>query len=473
MQASYSGVALPKDGDPIQYSNGTYQVPDNPIIPYIEGDGTGRDIWRASQRVFDAAVEQAYGGKRAVKWFEIFAGEKAYSRFQTWLPDDTVQAARDLRVSIKGPLTTPVGGGIRSLNVTLRQTLDLYSCIRPVRYYQGVPSPVKNPEKLDIVIFRENTEDVYAGIEFKQGTAEQKKFLDFLNNDMLGGTKKKIRQDSGIGIKPISVFGTKRLVRVAIEFALKNKRKSVTLMHKGNIQKFTEGAFREWGYEVAVDEFRGSIITERESWILGNLESNPNLSIEQNAALIEPGLEHAPQKFRDEVYAEVKQVIDKIGTSHGGGKWKKMLLVNDRIADSIFQQVIVRPDEYSVLATSNLNGDYISDACAAQVGGLGIAPGANVGDGYAVFEATHGTAPKYADKDVINPGSVMLSGVMLFDFIGWSEAARLIEDSMERTIQQKFVTYDFERQMQGATKVGTSEFATRMIENMKELSKRS
>jgi isocitrate dehydrogenase len=466
MKSSYNGVALPKDGTPIEYSSGTYQVPDNPIIPYIEGDGTGRDIWRASQRVFDAAVAKAYGGKRAVKWFEIFAGEKAFARFQNWLPDDTVQAARDLRVSIKGPLTTPVGGGIRSLNVTLRQMLDLYSCVRPVRYYQGVPSPVKHPEKLDIVIYRENTEDVYAGIEFKEGTPESKKILDFLNDEMLAGSKKKIREDSGIGIKPISITGTKRLVRAAIAYALKHGRKSVTMMHKGNIQKFTEGAFREWGYEVAVDEFRDAIVTERESWILGNLEAQPGLTIEQNAAMIEPGLEHAPQKFRDEIYAEVKHVIDSIGVSHGQGKWKKKLLVNDRIADSIFQQVIVRPDEYSVLATPNLNGDYISDACAAQVGGLGIAPGANVGDGYAVFEATHGTAPKYADKDVINPGSVMLSGVMLFDFLGWVEAARLIENSLERTIQQKFVTYDFERQMQGATKVGTSEFATRMIENM-------
>ncbi len=466
MKSSYNGVALPKDGTPIEYSSGTYRVPDNPIIPYIEGDGTGRDIWRASQRVFDAAVAKAYGGKRAVKWFEIFAGEKAFARFQNWLPDDTVQAARDLRVSIKGPLTTPVGGGIRSLNVTLRQMLDLYSCVRPVRYYQGVPSPVKHPEKLDIVIYRENTEDVYAGIEFKEGTPESKKILDFLNDEMLAGSKKKIREDSGIGIKPISITGTKRLVRAAIAYALKHGRKSVTMMHKGNIQKFTEGAFREWGYEVAVDEFRDAIVTERESWILGNLEAQPGLTIEQNAAMIEPGLEHAPQKFRDEIYAEVKHVIDSIGVSHGQGKWKKKLLVNDRIADSIFQQVIVRPDEYSVLATPNLNGDYISDACAAQVGGLGIAPGANVGDGYAVFEATHGTAPKYADKDVINPGSVMLSGVMLFDFLGWVEAARLIENSLERTIQQKFVTYDFERQMQGATKVGTSEFATRMIENM-------
>jgi isocitrate dehydrogenase len=466
MQASYSGVALPQDGTPIQYSNGTYQVPDNPIIPYIEGDGTGRDIWRASQRVFDAAVARAYGGERAVKWFEVFAGEKAFARFQNWLPEDTVQAARDLRISIKGPLTTPVGGGIRSLNVTLRQTLDLYACIRPVRYYQGVPSPVKHPEKLDIVIFRENTEDVYAGIEFREGSPEAKKVIDFFNDDMLAGTKKKIREDSGVGIKPISITGTKRLVRAAIEFALKNGRKSVTLMHKGNIQKFTEGAFREWGYNVAVDEFRDAIVTERESWILGNLESNPKLTVEQNAALIEPGLEYASQKFRHEIAAEVKRAIETIGASHGNGRWKQKLLINDRIADSIFQQVIVRPDEYSVLATSNLNGDYISDACAAQVGGLGIAPGANVGDGYAVFEATHGTAPKYADKDVINPGSVILSGVMLFDFIGWSEAARLIESSMEKTIQQKFVTYDFERQMHGATKVGTSEFATRMIINM-------
>jgi isocitrate dehydrogenase len=465
MQESYSGIALPKDGEPIQYSGGKYQVPDNPIIPFIEGDGTGRDIWRASQRVFDAAVQKAYNGKRAVKWFEIFAGEKAFSKFQTWLPDDTVNAARDLRVSIKGPLTTPVGGGIRSLNVTLRQTLDLYSCIRPVRYFRGVPSPVKHPEKLDVVIFRENTEDVYAGIEFREGTPEQKKILEFLNHGLLAG-KKQIRTDSGIGIKPISITGTKRLVRAAIAFALKNGRKSVTLMHKGNIQKFTEGAFREWGYEVAANEFRDAVVTERESWILGNLESKSGLTVEQNAALIEPGLEHAPQAFRDKIYAEVKHTLESIGASHGQGKWKQKLLINDRIADSIFQQVIVRPDEYSVIAAPNLNGDYISDACAAQVGGLGIAPGANVGDGYAVFEATHGTAPKYADKDVINPGSVMLSGAMMFDLLGWGEAARLIESSMEQTIQQKFVTYDFERQMEGATKARTSEFATRMIENM-------
>ena len=466
MQTSYNGLTLPKDGEAIQYANGKYSVPDHPIIPFIEGDGTGRDIWRASQRVFDAAVEKAYGGKRAVKWFEIYAGEKAFREFKNWLPDDSVQAATDFRVSIKGPLTTPVGGGIRSLNVALRQIMDLYACIRPVKYYAGVPSPVKRPEKLDVVIFRENTEDVYAGIEFKEGTADAKKLISFLNDDLLKGGKKRVREDSGVGIKPISITGTKRLVRYAIRHAISNGRKSVTLVHKGNIQKFTEGAFREWGYEVAVEEFRGDVVTERESWILGNVETNPGLTVEQNAALIEPGLEFGNEEFRQQLYAEIKGVLDSIGKSHGSGQWKKKVLINDRIADSIFQQVIIRPEEYSILACPNLNGDYISDACAAQVGGLGIAPGANIGDGYAVFEATHGTAPKYADKDVINPGSVMLSGVMMFEFLGWPEAAKLIESSLEKTIQQKYVTYDFERQMQGATKVKTSEFATRMIGNM-------
>ncbi len=466
MQTSYNGLPLPKDGEAIEYVNGTYNVPNHPIIPFIEGDGTGRDIWRASQRVFDAAVEKAYGGQRSVKWFEIYAGEKAYRQFKTWLPDDSVNAARDLRVSIKGPLTTPVGGGIRSLNVALRQILDLYACVRPVKYYQGVPSPVKHPEKLDVVIFRENTEDVYAGIEFKEGTPDAKRLIDFLNNDMLKNTKKRIREDSGVGIKPISITGTKRLVRKAIQYALQNGRKSVTLVHKGNIQKFTEGAFREWGYEVATQEFRQQTITERESWILGNIESNPEITVEANAALIEPGLEFGSEDFRKELYQEIKRVVDSIGATHGKNKWKQKLLINDRIADSIFQQVIIRPEEYSVLATPNLNGDYISDACAAQVGGLGIAPGANIGDGFAVFEATHGTAPKYADKDVINPGSVMLSGVMLFEFLGWGEAAKLIERSMEQTIQSKHVTYDFERQMPGASKVKTSEFAERMVEAM-------
>jgi isocitrate dehydrogenase len=466
MQTTYNGLELPLDGQPIGYENGQFDVLDHPIIPFIEGDGTGRDIWKASRRVFDAAVENAYSGKRAIRWFEIFAGEKAFRQFGAWLPDDTVAAARDLRVSIKGPLTTPVGGGIRSLNVALRQTLDLYACVRPVKYYQGVPSPVKHPEKLDIVIYRENTEDVYAGIEFKQGSADAARLIDFLNNDLLKGGKKKVREDSGVGIKPISIFGTKRLVRYAIRAALETGRKTVTLVHKGNIQKFTEGAFREWGYEVAVEEFRSETVTERESWILGNADANPGLTAEQNAALIEPGLDMGSPSYRESVYAEVRQVLDSIGLSHGNGAWKTKVLVNDRIADSIFQQIILRPEDYSVLATTNLNGDYISDAAAAQVGGLGIAPGANIGDGYAVFEATHGTAPKYADKDQINPGSVILSGVMLLEFIGWKEAARLIEQSMEKTILQKFVTYDFERQTAGATKVGTSEFATRIIRNM-------
>jgi isocitrate dehydrogenase len=466
MAKTYNGLELPQDGKAIEYRDGKFDVPDHPIIPFIEGDGTGRDIWKASQRVFDAAVEKAYGGKRSIKWFEIFAGEKAFRQFSTWLPDESVDAARDLRVSIKGPLTTPVGGGIRSLNVALRQLLDLYACVRPVKYYQGVPSPVKHPEQVDIVIFRENTEDVYSGIEFKQGSADASRIIDFINNDLLKGGKKKIRLDSGVGIKPISIFGTKRLVRYAIQNAIETGRKTVTLVHKGNIQKFTEGAFREWGYEVAVEEFREQTVTERESWILGNLDQKPGITIEENAALIEPGLEFGNQAFRDELYAEIRQVLDSIGKTHGNGAWKKKILVNDRIADSIFQQIIIRPSDYSILATTNLNGDYISDAAAAQVGGLGIAPGANIGDGYAVFEATHGTAPKYADKDVINPGSVILSGVMLLDFIGWKEAAKLIETAMEKTIQQKFVTYDFERQTAGATKVGTSEFATRIIGNM-------
>jgi isocitrate dehydrogenase len=350
--------------------------------------------------------------------------------------------------------------------VALRQLLDLYACVRPVKYYQGVPSPVKHPERVNIIIFRENTEDVYAGIEFKEGSADAARLISFLNDELLAKTKKKVRTDSGVGIKPISIFGSKRLVRYAIRAALEQGRKTVTLVHKGNIQKFTEGAFREWGYEVAVEEFRDQTVTERESWILGNVDAKPGITIEENAALIEPGLEFGNQAFRDAVYAEIKGVLDSIGKSHGNGAWKSKILINDRIADSIFQQIIIRPADYSVLATTNLNGDYISDAAAAQVGGLGIAPGANIGDGFAVFEATHGTAPKYADKDVINPGSVILSGVMLLDFIGWKEAAKLIENSLEKTILQKFVTYDFERQTAGATKVGTSEFATRIIGNM-------
>lgn len=466
MAQSFNGVAVPADGARITYKDGSYHIPDNPIVPFIEGDGTGRDIWKASVRVFNAAVEKAYKGKRRVAWYEVFAGEKAKAKFDTWLPDDTVDAVREFRVAIKGPLTTPVGGGIRSLNVALRQILDLYACVRPVKYYKGVPSPVKHPERMDLVIFRENTEDVYAGIEWEQGSAEAAKLIEFLNKDMLKGGKKQVRLDSGVGIKPISVSGTKRLVRMAIKHALENGRKSVTLVHKGNIQKFTEGAFRKWGYDLATDEFRDKVVTERESWILDNKDKNSNLSVEDSANLVEPGLEFAPEEFRQSVYKEVKEVLDKIYATHGHGEWKKKIMINDRIADSIFQQVVTRADEYTVLATPNLNGDYISDACAAQVGGLGIAPGANIGDGYAIFEATHGTAPKYADRDVINPGSVILSGVMMFRFLGWAEAADLIERGMERTIEQKKVTYDFERLMESATKVKTSEFGNYIIENM-------
>jgi isocitrate dehydrogenase len=465
MPASYNGIPVPANGATITYANGKYTVPDNPIIPFIEGDGTGRDIWKASVRVFDAAVEKAYGGKRKVAWFEVFAGEKAKQKFNNWLPDDTVEAFKEFRVGIKGPLTTPVGGGIRSLNVALRQIMDLYACVRPVKWY-GAPSPVKHPEKLDVVIYRENTEDVYAGIEWKQGTPEAAKLIDFLNKTMLAGTKKHVREDSGVGIKPISVTGTKRLVRKAILFALENKLKSVTLVHKGNIQKFTEGAFREWGYEVATQEFRDRVITERESWILDNKDKNPNLSIADNANLVEPGMEYAPPDFRAAVEKEVKQVLDSLYATHGRGQWKSKLMINDRIADSVFQQVVTRPEEYSVLAAPNLNGDYLSDACAAQVGGLGIAPGANIGDGYAVFEATHGTAPKYADLDVINPGSVMLSGVMMLDFLGWKEAAKLVEEGIIRAIENKKVTYDFHRMLDGATKVKTSEFADYVIQYM-------
>ena len=466
MKQSYNGRPIPTDGKPIAYVGGKFVIPDSPIIPFIEGDGTGRDIWKASRRVFDAAIERAYGGKRKVVWYEVFAGEKAFNEFKRWLPDETVEAVRDFRISIKGPLTTPVGGGIRSLNVALRQLLDLYACVRPVRYFAGVPSPVKHPERMDVIIYRENTEDVYIGIEWRSGTPEVNKLIEFLNKDMLGGGPKQIRLDSGVAIKPISPTGTKRLVRRAIEYALLKKKRVVTLVHKGNIMKFTEGAFRDWGYDLARDEFRNDIVTERESWILDNKDRNPQLTIEKNAEMVEPGLEQATEAFRKTVCDEVKDVLDKIYTTHGQGKWKQKIMINDRIADSIFQQVVTRADEYQVLACPNLNGDYISDACAAQVGGLGMAPGANIGDGYGCFEATHGTAPKYADKDVINPSSVMLSGVMMFDFMGWPEVARLIETGIEGAIGQKRVTYDLERLMEGATKLKTSEFATAIIENM-------
>jgi isocitrate dehydrogenase len=460
--ATFNGIEVPADGQKITVEGASLNVPDRPIIPFIEGDGTGRDIWRASQRVFDAAVEKAYEARRRIVWYEIFAGEKAFNQFSEWLPEDSVKAIAEFVVAIKGPLTTPVGGGIRSLNVTLRQVLDLYACVRPVRYFEGVPSPVRRPEKVDVVIFRENTEDVYAGVEFVSESERAREIISLLN-DKYGY---KVRTDSGIGIKPISPTGTKRLVRRAIRYALDFNNPSVTLVHKGNIMKFTEGAFRDWGYELAKEEFRDRIITERETWILENREKNPSIGEEENARMIEPGFEQMSEKQRAAVVDEVKQTMATIWDTHGNGEWRRKLLIKDRIADSIFQQILIRPEEYSILATPNLNGDYLSDAAAAQVGGLGMAPGANIGDRAAVFEATHGTAPKYADKDMVNPSSVILSGVMMLNHMGWREAGQMIIDALTKTIQQKRVTYDLHRQMEGATKLKTSEFASAIIENM-------
>jgi len=460
--ATFNGIEVPADGQKITVHGMKLNVPDNPIIPFIEGDGTGRDIWRASQRVFDAAVHKAYAGARRVVWYEIYAGEKAFNQFGEWLTDDSVKAIAEFVVAIKGPLTTPVGGGIRSLNVTLRQVLDLYACVRPVRYFSGVPSPVKQPENVDVVIFRENTEDVYAGVEFASGTERASEIISLLNEKF----GYKVRTDSGVGIKPISPTGTKRLVRRAIQYALDFSHPSVTLVHKGNIMKFTEGAFRDWGYELAKEEFRNLIVTERETWILDNREKNPEISDEANARLIEPGFDQMSEKQRAAAVDEVKETLAAIWGSHGSGEWKNKVLIKDRIADSIFQQILIRPDEYSILATPNLNGDYLSDAAAAQVGGLGMAPGANIGDEAAVFEATHGTAPKYADKDMVNPSSVILSGVMMFEHMGWREVSDAIISALTKTIQQKRVTYDLHRQTEGATKLTTSEFASAIIENL-------
>ncbi len=414
---AFDKIQVPEDGQLIEPSGDGLKVPDQPILPFIEGDGIGRDIWRASQRVFDAAVEAAYGGDRKIVWWEIYAGEKALEVYgkDAWLPEDTLQAIRTAYVAIKGPLTTPVGGGIRSINVALRQILDLYACVRPVSWVPGVPSPVTRPDKLDVVIFRENTEDVYSGIEWEQGTPEVEKLIGFLENEM----GKKIRKDSGVGIKPISITGSERLVRKAIQHAVQLKRKSVTLVHKGNIQKFTEGAFNTWGYGVAEREFGNETISEAKLW-----------------------------------------------DDHDGKVPNGKIVVKDRIADAMFQQLLLRPDEYDVLATTNLNGDYLSDACAAQVGGLGLAPGSNIGDHIGLFEATHGTAPKYADQDKVNPGSVILSGAMMFDYLGWTEAAQKIRDGLGKTVSQKRVTYDLERQMEGASLLRTSEFGSAIIENL-------
>jgi isocitrate dehydrogenase len=406
-------LPAPASGTRIGFENNRIVVPDDPIVPYIEGDGTGPDIWRATQYVIDGAVKKSYGGKRKIAWHEVYAGDKANEKFGNYLPEETLDAVQHYRVSIKGPLSTPVGGGIRSLNVTLRQVLDLYACVRPVRYFEGVPSPVRAPEKVDMVIFRENTEDVYAGIEWPAGSEGANQILTFVNN--LERRANKIREGSAIGIKPISEFGSKRLVRKAIEYAIAAKRSSVTLVHKGNIMKFTEGAFKDWGYEVAKTEFGDVTIPESE--LSGPVPA---------------------------------------------GK----IVIKDRIADSMFQQVLLRPDEYAVIATTNLNGDYLSDALAAQVGGLGMAPGSNESDEVAIFEATHGTAPKYANKDMINPGSLILSGVMMLRHMKWWEASDAIERGLAATIRQKRVTYDLERQMAGATKLSTSDFGKAIVENM-------
>jgi len=396
-------------------SDGRLDVPENPVIPFIEGDGVGPDIWRASVRVFDAAVQRCYGGKNKVSWLEVYAGEKAFNLKGDWTPEETIEAIREFKVGIKGPLTTPVGEGMRSINVSLRQRLDLYACIRPVKYILGTPSPLKHPEKVDMVVFRENTEDVYAGIEWKEGSEEARRLREFLEKEL----GKRIRQDSGIGIKPISRFGTRRLVRMAIQYALAHGRRSVTLVHKGNIMKFTEGAFRDWGYEVAKEEFKQQVVFENEL----NEKERKHIS---------------------------------------SGK----IVVKDRIADAMFQQILLRPEEYDVLAMPNLNGDYMSDALAAQVGGLGMAPGSNIGDQAAVFEATHGTAPKYANQDAINPGSLILSGAMMFDYLGWSEVGQRIEKALGKTVESKIVTYDLARQMRGAKKVRCSEFASAVIGNL-------
>jgi isocitrate dehydrogenase len=465
---TYTQVKVPTGGKKITIKDGKLQVPDEPIIPFVEGDGTGRDIWRASVRVFDAAVQRAYGGKRKIHWMEVYAGEKAFRQFQTWLPDETVQAFTEFLVGIKGPLTTPISGGIRSLNVALRKLLDLYVCQRPVQYYNGVPSPVKHPEHMDMVIFRENTEDIYTGIEFANGSEDNRKFKQ-LFKEAFPKEYAKIRfpDTAGIGLKPVSVEGTERLVRAAIRWALENKRRSVNLVHKGNIMKFTEGAFKDWGYALAKREFRSRIVTERETWILGNKESRPGLTIEENARMIDPGFDMMSADQRNDITLEVEEAL-KLWATHGDGKWKDKLLIKDSIADVSLQFTLIRPRDFDVIATMNLNGDYLSDALAAQVGGIGIAPGANINyeTGHAIFEATHGTAPKYADLDKVNPGSVILSGEMMLRYMGWPEAADLIVKGMEGAVAAKTVTYDFARLMHGATEVKCSEFGDAMIHHM-------
>jgi isocitrate dehydrogenase len=465
---AYTNVKVPAKGAKISIKDRKLQVPEDPIIPFVEGDGTGRDIWRASVRVFDAAVEKAYGGARKVQWMEVYAGEKSFDMSNEWLPEETVDAFREFLVGIKGPLTTPVGGGIRSLNVALRKYLDLYVCQRPVQYVEGIPSPVKHPEYVDMVIFRENTEDIYTGAEFEFGTQENAEFINTLKEKFPEQYAKfRFPNTAGISIKPVSKEGTYRLVRAAIKWALENDRKDVSLVHKGNIMKFTEGAFRKWGYELAKSEFRTKIVTERETWILGNKEADPDLSVEDNARMIDPGYDMMAPDKQAEIRAEVEEAL-KLWDTHGDGKWKRKLRIRDTIADIVFQQTITRAKEFDVLATMNLNGDYLSDALAAQIGGMGIAPGANINyeTGHAIFEATHGTAPKYADLDKVNPGSVILSGEMMFRYMGWTEAADLILKGMRGAVAAKTVTYDFERLMDGATLLKCSEFGDAIIKHM-------
>ena len=472
---TYEKITPPDTGERITFANGEPIVPDNPIIPFIRGDGTGVDIWPAAEKVFDAAVEAAYGGKRQISWFKVYAGDEACEMYGTYqyLPQDTLDAIKEYGIAIKGPLTTPIGGGIRSLNVALRQIFDLYACIRPCRYYAGTPSPHKNPEKLDVIVYRENTEDIYLGIEWRQGSEIGEKLIHLLNNELIPATpehgKKQIPLDAGIGIKPISKTGSQRLVRRAMKHALRlpPDKQMVTLVHKGNIMKYTEGAFRDWGYELVKTEFRSECITEQESWILSNKEKNPDISLEDNARQIEPGYDNLTAEKKAQICGEVENVLNAIWSTHGNGQWKKKVMVNDRIADSIFQQIQTRPDEYSILATMNLNGDYLSDAAAAIVGGLGMGPGANIGDQCAVFEATHGTAPKHAGLDRINPGSVILSGVMMLEFMGWQDAADLIKKGIGNAIANREVTYDLARLMTPPVDppLKCSEFATAVIKH--------
>ena len=471
----YEKITPPTSGSKITFKDGKPIVPNDPIVPFIRGDGTGVDIWPATEAVINAAVSAAYGGQRQINWFKIYAGDEACDKYGVYqyLPQDTIEAIADYGIAIKGPLTTPVGGGIRSLNVALRQMFQLYACVRPCRYYQGTPSPHRYPEKLEVIVYRENTEDIYLGIEWKAGDEIGLKLIELLNKDLIPNTpehgKKQIPLDAGIGIKPISKNGSQRLIRKAIQQALTlpPAKQQVTLVHKGNIMKYTEGAFRDWGYELAKNEFRQECITERESWILSNKEANPQLTTEDNARQIDPGYDSLTSEKQAKICQEVEAVLNDIWDSHGDGKWKTKVMVNDRIADSIFQQIQTRPDEYSILATMNLNGDYISDAAAAVVGGLGMSPGANIGDKCAIFEATHGTAPKHAGLDRINPGSVILSGVMMLEFMGWQEAADLIRSGLAKAIANREVTYDLARLMEPPVDppLKCSEFARAIIKH--------